>query len=111
MLDNSSDDYPAVYLIWQPVLRSDDRATAVKRSNELSDNRIHHLWDKERFTGELWKPVLGTRDLPWDVYFLYGADAQWEKAPTSPDYWMRRMTEGKTPRFQAKVREILDRTW
>ena len=99
-----------MYLIWQPVLRSDDRASAVKRSEEFTNDRIHHYWDRERFTAKLWEPILGTSDLPWDVYFLYGTDAQWEGAPTLPDYWMRRMTEGKVPRFLAKVREILDKT-
>ena len=100
-----------MYLIWQPVLRSDDRATAMKRSDEFTDDRIQHFWDDERFTGELWKPILGTKDLPWDVYFLYGANTKWKETPTPPDYWMRRMTEGKVPRFVAKVREITANSW
>ena len=39
--------------------------------------------------------------------FLYNPDAQWGDIPTLPDFWMRRMTEGKIPRFLAKVREIM----
>ena len=72
-----------MYVVWQPVLRSDDREAAERRASEFADDRIHHYWDKERFTGKLWKPVLGTRDIPWDVYFLYNTDAQWEEVPTS----------------------------
>ena len=107
IIRNSADDYPAVYVVWQPVLRSDNREAAERRADEFADDRIHHYWDKGRFTGELWKPVLGTRDIPWDVYFLYNPEAQWEDIPTSPDFWMRRMTEGKIPRFLKKVSEIM----
>ena len=46
---------------------------------------------------------------PWDVYFLYNTEATWDDAPTAPDFWMRRMTEGKVPRFLVKIREIMGR--
>ena len=91
------------------MLRSDNRGAAENRADEFDDVRIRHYWDKERFTGKLWKPALGTRDMPWDVYFLYNTEATWDDAPTAPDFWMRRMTEGKVPRFLVKIREIMGR--
>lgn len=27
----------------------------------------------------------------WDVYFVYGRDAEWAKDPLAPDYWMHQL--------------------
>ena len=44
-------------------------------------------------TGNLWERVLKTgREIAWDIYLLYGADAQWTDQPPPPDYWMHQLT-------------------
>lgn len=96
-----------VYLIWQPVLRSDDHASAENRVREFSNERFTHFWDGNRLTGKLWQSVLGAKELPWDVYLLYGVDAQWEKEPTRPEFWVRQLNSATKARFELKVKEML----
>ena len=96
-----------VYLIWQPALLSDDRTAAERRTREFTNERLTHFWDGSRFTGRLWQRILNHRDMSWDVYFLYGADAQWEKGPTPPYFWLSPLNSVTKGRFQLKTKELL----
>ena len=86
-----------------PVLRSDDRPSAERRAREFADKKFTHFWDSNRLTGRLWQRVLNQRDTPWDVYYLYDADAQWEKEPTAPDFKIRRVNGVTKARLKLKI--------
>lgn len=113
VLNNISDDHLRAYIVWLPILQGDDRASAVERSTEFSDERLTYFWDGERLTGDLWQRILDIGVIAWDVYFLYGPDVQWGKEPTLPEFWMHQLGgEVKAPylneeEFELKVKELL----
>jgi copper chaperone CopZ len=114
VLKNVSDERLRAYVIWEPMLTSDDRAAAVERSGEFTDPRVTYFWDGDQLTGKAWQRVLGTSRLAWDVYFLYGAQTRWDAEPTVPEFWMHQLggAEDKAPfldasRFEAKVKELV----
>jgi hypothetical protein len=48
----------------------------------LSDPRVAHFWDADRFAGRWFaKTVYGEDGFMWDAYLLYGPNATWEQAP------------------------------
>jgi len=98
-----------VYLIWQSVLVRDDRASARQRFREFADPQFTHLWDRHRATGRLWQLTLGKRDIPWDIYFLYDANAQWENAPTVPDFSVHKLRGANIARLKSRLKRMLDR--
>ena len=99
------------YLIWQPVLQSDDDISAARRTRQFTDQRLTHFWDGNRLTGKLWQPVLEDKRIPWDVYLLYHANARWEEAPTAPDFWLHRLNRPNIERFELKMKQMLDQMW
>jgi hypothetical protein len=81
-----------VYVIWDPVFGGSFDSEAKKLSRSFPDNRVGYYKDPDSLAGNLWERVLKTeRELAWDVYLLYGADAQWEKEPPKPDFWMHQL--------------------
>ena len=107
MLQRLRSTHFRAYIIWQPVLRSDDRKSARRRTLEFANERFVHFWDKTRLTGELWQRVLDRKSEPWDVYLLYEADAQWERTPTKPDYWVWQLNNTTKKGFELKARRML----
>ena len=68
--------------------------------------------DTESETGRKWHPVLKTPSIAWDVYMLYGPDAQWEEQPPEPAFWMHQLGITSAPilneeTFTAKLKEML----
>jgi hypothetical protein len=103
-----SDASLRVYIVWMPILKSDDRLSAQNRSAEFADERLAYFWDAHEFTGKLWREVLGVADIPWDVYLLYNANAQWNTAPEAPDFWTRQIGGAMKGRFELKLKELLN---
>jgi hypothetical protein len=108
------DERLRVYIVWLPMFPLDSRGWAKTRSDEFSDKRVSYYWDGDRLTGNEWQKVLGLKSVAWDVYFLYGAESEWDKEPAKPDFWMHQLG-GVTaaPRldaavFEAKVKELLN---
>jgi hypothetical protein len=90
-----------VYVLWQPVLPSDDRAAAGRAAAELrrathGDPRIVQYWDEHAELGwalgellELPSDAGGRRHgLGWDVYLVYRPGARWG---TRPGFWMSQL--------------------
>ena len=105
------------YIIWLPVLPSDNRNWAAKRTNEFPDKRVRYFWDGEQLTGEIWHPLLGLEGpLSWDTYFLYDHKVRWNDKPTAPAFWMHQLSYEKNlqelflnvPTFERKARELLE---
>jgi len=102
------------YIIWLPVLPSDDLEAAIERSGEFSDPRVTYFWDSNLLTGKLWKPILDIpRQVAWDVYLIYDAKAQWKDKLPPPDFWMHQLGGvTKAPQlevdgFEKKARKML----
>jgi hypothetical protein len=117
VLKNISDKRLKAYIIWLPVLPTDNRNWAVKRTKEFSDPRVRYFWDGEQLTGEIWQRVLGLEGpLSWDTYFLYNHKSHWADQPTLPDFWMHQLGYEKkqrdnfleVPTFERKTRELLE---
>ena len=53
-------------------------------ATSLSDQRVLHYWDGELSIGQWFaRNVDGYDGTAWDVYYLYGPEAEWEDLPTS----------------------------
>lgn len=118
VLKNISDARLKAYIIWLPVLPTDNRNWAVKRTAEFSDSRVRHFWDGDQLTGKIWIPVLGLAGpLSWDTYFLYDHKVGWTNQPTVPNFWMHQLSYEKSrqellldvPAFERKARELLEK--
>ncbi|HJZ11832.1 MAG TPA: hypothetical protein VJ521_06770 [Acidobacteriota bacterium] len=112
---NIPDERLVVYVIWLPILRSDDRKAADANAKESLQSRIFHYWDENRITGTSWQKKLGIPVLAWDIYLLYQPTALWEDDIPSPDFWMHQLRQLETGRpldqaaLEAKVKELLEK--
>jgi hypothetical protein len=53
---------------------------------------VSYFKDPDSLAGKQWEQVLNTqREIAWDVYLLYGPDAQWEQELPKPDFWMHQL--------------------
>jgi len=114
-LKSVTDDRVRAYIIWLPIFGGDFKGEARKLSNSFRDRRVSYFLDPDSSTGKDWEGVLKTgRLIAWDVYLLYGADAQWKEAPSQPAFWMHQLSGvAKAPRFDratftARLKGMLD---
>ncbi|MDA1049454.1 MAG: hypothetical protein O3C40_03105 [Planctomycetota bacterium] len=94
ILEAVNHDKLKVYVVWTPVLREDDRQAAVKAVRQVPNERATHFWDADKSLGlALGKVVELPRDreLAWDVYFAFGATAEWGDGPPNPAHWMHQL--------------------
>lgn len=84
ILEKNPEAEVRVYAVWFDVLSSDDRSAW--SPSLMSDSRVVHLWDEEKAVA-LWLPDqeeyrdLVRGPLAWDIYFLYGPEATWDRIP------------------------------
>jgi len=72
-----------VYTIWFNMLPTDHRNRW--SSKVLSDSRVTHLWDQQRLTGILYGQHTNyPGNIAWDVFYLYGPEAEWIDVLPSP---------------------------
>src|SRR5260370_20967584 len=116
VMENVPDERIRLYIVWLPVLMTDDRVSAERRFGEFSDKRLTCFWDGNRLTGDLWRRLLSLGTLAWDVYLLYGPNAEWRKQPPKPMFWMHQLGKDGTDKcaplldesvFEAEVKEAL----
>lgn len=91
ILERNDDPDLQVYIVWEPMLHSDNRKEAEKIATQLSDDRVIQYWDKGKLTGKAWQEALGIGGPAWDVYMLYNPGAEWKIKPGNPDYWMHQL--------------------
>jgi hypothetical protein len=114
VLKDIPDDRIRAYFVWLPVFGGDFRGESRKLSKAFPDPRVTYFSDPGSLTGSLWLHVLQTgTETAWDVYMLYGADAEWAQEPPMPDFWMHQL-DGVTKapllneeEFEHKLREML----
>jgi hypothetical protein len=114
VLKRVSDDQLRAYIVWLPMFPGDSKNWAKTRSGEFTDQRLTYYWDDNRLTGQQWQKVLGISETAWDVYFLYGANARWDKEPPAPDFWMHQLQGTinaprlNQPAFEAKLKQLVN---
>ena len=103
VLKDVPDDRLRAYVVWDPIFGGDFDGESRKLSNKFGDKRVRYFKDPKSFAGNLWERVLQTkRGIAWDVYLLYGADAEWGDEPPPPAFWMHQLNGvTKAPRLHA----------
>ena len=82
ILERHPDADLAVYVVWLPVLPSDERFGV---ANVLVDERVRQFWDNDRLVGDEVGRLAGADEgLAWDVYLVFGPDATWDHRPPTP---------------------------
>jgi len=78
LLDSIQDANLRVYVIWEAIGATDDRAKAQSASTLISDSRVRQFWSPDRFAGKVFQGAVGIKDSPaWDVFLLFAADKSW----------------------------------
>ena len=92
MLEQIKDDRVRVYSVWVPILVSDAERAVPNARNRLPDQRVAHFWDGKTELVESYKTILPTKNVEtgeyvraWDVYLLFGPDAEWKDQPALPN--------------------------
>jgi hypothetical protein len=82
VLDKSDNARLQVYAIWLPLLGASKRAADVSE-RVLPDSRVIHYWDGDEATSDWFAENVEDIDAVawWDVYYLYGPDAEWTDIP------------------------------
>jgi hypothetical protein len=82
ILDKDETSDLRVYAIWLPFLGATQSAADVSE-RVLPDARVVHYWDEDAKTSDWFAENVENIDAKawWDVYYLYGEDAEWEDAP------------------------------
>ena len=92
LLYEFEDDDFQVYVVWEPILRTDKHEVAVKATSFIPGSRAKHYWVDDRSVGHLFKDAIGLKKEPaWDVYLLYAAGAKWGASPPAPDYFQHQL--------------------
>jgi hypothetical protein len=114
-LKSVTDERVRAYIVWLPIFGGDFKGEARKLSNSFRDRRVSYFLDPESETGKQWERILKTeRVIAWDVYLLYGPDAEWKEEPAQPAFWMHQLggvTKAPTfdePAFRANLKKMLD---
>ena len=82
-----SDDL-RVYTVWLTLPMGGIRE--LWDSSVMPDTRVRHYWDTAGVSGQWFaREVDGYNGLAWDVYYLYGPDAEWDSIPARPERYIR----------------------
>ena len=65
--------------MWEPVLGG-NREQASEATSLMTDPRATHYWNDEFIVGNHFRDLNFGR-VAWDIYFLYGAEANWQTLP------------------------------
>lgn len=86
MLGQVKDPDLRVYAVWASVLKSDFEIAVGRATRRLPDERVSHYWDAQGELVKAYAPVLklGGDQTAWDVYYVYGRDAEWKDGPPPP---------------------------
>jgi hypothetical protein len=108
VLDRKKDASVDVLVVWIPAIAGDDYAAALRSLAKIHDDRSRHYWDGSQALGEAFAPVLEIRSqMAWDVYLLYGPDAEWKSGPPAPAEWLHQLVGENPDRVLSE--ELLER--
>jgi hypothetical protein len=94
------------FIVWMPVLDSDDRASAARLAARERDARASHFWAPSRAIGETFAQPFPPRGIPlaWDVVMLFDRGARWARGAL-PVPKLVRYPEGMAPEGEAAFDE------
>ena len=99
------------FVVWTPRFPGDSRAQALSSMKLVSDKRALHFWDGSGWLGKHFGKALklpANTTFAWDVYFVYDAQAKWDKTPPVPSEWMHQLGgTGERMLDADKLREIV----
>lgn len=92
-----SDDL-SVYIVWEPMLKTDDERSSRKATTLIPDPRVVHYWAPTQEVGVAFQEPIGlTTEPAWDVYLLYPPGAPWHgEPPPGPAFFMHQLS-GRLP--------------
>jgi hypothetical protein len=106
----------AVYVVWEPILRTDDERSSRKATILFPDSRVVQYWTESTEVGRLFQDAIGlTTEPAWDVYLLYPPGVRWDDAaPPRPELFMHQLG-GRLPdelrldgpRLAGRLRKLL----
>lgn len=104
-LERSEADDVAVYVVWVPRLGAGPHHVPGAMAL-MPDSRAIHFWDGDEVLGRRYRGDLVDRPVGplWDVYFLYGPEAEWDDGLPRPlELWMQQLTsvDDLAPRLDA----------
>jgi hypothetical protein len=75
-----------VYVVWFSMIPTDAKSRWRLTGHVIDDPRVHHFWDEEKVVGTWFarQAEWEEGDVMWDVFFLYGPDAEWGQSPGEP---------------------------
>jgi len=115
LLSGNGDSKLRTYLVHLPTLNATEK-DARRAMPLITGGNPTHYWDPSGRTGEVYAETLDLRDgddYAWDVWMIYGPDAQWTGAvPPKPDFVMQQL-EGLEhyPRLDSKEFARQARRW
>jgi hypothetical protein len=81
ILDKSETSHLRVYAVWLPFVGATRRSADVSQ-RVLPDERVVHYWDDAAATSDWFAANVENSSAPaWDVYYLYGPEAEWSDVP------------------------------
>jgi len=110
ILSKIQSDKLKVYVVWTPVLNSDNRDSAIASTKNIYDPRVTHFWDADQSLGKLYGKTLelpNDGDLAWDIYFSFDKDVDWDKQPPPPTAWMHQLGMDERHLDGDKLRESI----
>ncbi|MEE9269473.1 MAG: hypothetical protein V3V49_04355 [Candidatus Krumholzibacteria bacterium] len=111
LLYEIEDENFRAYVVWEPILRTDNREAAVKATALIEDPRVTHYWTDSRDVGHLFSPSIALENEPaWDVYLLYPAGNRWQAEAPKPDYFQHQLGGRLPPDQRLDGDALADRT-
>ena len=100
-----------VYVIWTPVLKSDDRLAAVASTKNLNDPRAEHYWDADQSLARqfgITTTLPDNLDLAWDIYFVFDKNVLWKTQLPDPVNWMHQLSSDERRLNGTKLRQSVE---
>ena len=102
-----------VYTVWVPMLWIDSKASVPQATRRFDDSRVSQYWDQKADLTRAYSSILKIDVPAWDVYLLFGRDAEWKEQPPAPAFWMDQLGLENGRQFDAdglaaQIRASLD---
>jgi hypothetical protein len=114
LFDEFPDEDLAGFIVWVPMLPTDNAATAKFEQDTITDPRLECWFDADKAAANTWSSFIGLPATTWDVYAIYDAGATWddEAAPPSPNIWMHQLPPTPATRLADRLDPVrLSREW
>jgi hypothetical protein len=115
-LAETKSDALKVYVVWIKRFPGDSLEAAEEATELVPDRRARHFWDGSGALGKQFGKAIrlpNNKKFAWDVYFVFGPDAEWADSPPTPVFWMHQLGGRDTGnlldggRFRDAIRERL----